>query len=65
MRSDTMVKQEGLKILKEHFGLVDMERFIALLNREHSNYTDWRTDIFENLTIEELAQKADEYSQTL
>ena len=39
MKNDALLKQEGLNILKEKLGLVDMERFIVLLNREKFDYT--------------------------
>ncbi len=34
MRSDTTIKHEGFNALKERLGVVDMERFIVLINRE-------------------------------
>lgn len=34
MRSDTIIKQEGFNALKEKPGVIEMERFIVLINRE-------------------------------
>ena len=65
MKTDNMVKQEGFKALKEKLGVVDMERFIALVNREKFDYTKWRKNLFNDLSLEELAKKADAFSKTL
>ena len=42
-----------------------MERFIVLVNREKFDYTVWRKNLFEDLKLEELAEKADKYSKEL
>ena len=34
MLAETALRREGMKILKERLGLVEAERFIALMNRE-------------------------------
>ena len=65
MKSDITIKHEGFMALKEKLGSVDMERFIVLINREKTNYTKWRKDLFEEMTMEELAKKADEFSTKL
>ena len=64
-KSDTVLKKEGFKILLDKLGLVDMERFIALINREKLDYTKWRKDLFEDMSIDELSTKADEFSNKL
>ena len=65
MLSDTVIKQKGFEALKDKLGIVEMERFIMLINREKFDYTKWRKDLFENMDIEELAGKADEFSKSL
>ena len=65
MRNDSLIKQEGLNALKEKLGPVDMERFIVLLNREKIDYTKWRKNLFEDKSIAELADEADNYSRSL
>jgi S-adenosylmethionine:tRNA ribosyltransferase-isomerase len=42
--TDTILKYEGLKVLNDHFGPVDMERFIVLLSREQNDYTKWHEE---------------------
>lgn len=40
--SDSELKSRGFMILVQAFGDVNAERFIALNNREPSDYTKWR-----------------------
>ena len=65
MRNDSVIKKEGLNALKEKLGPVDMERFIVLLNREKIDYTKWRKNLFEDKSIDDLADEADKYSSSL
>jgi hypothetical protein len=65
MRTDTLVKYEGLNVLYEHLGPVDMERFIALMLREPFNYTKWHENLDDTLSVRELSRKAMEYQQKL
>ena len=65
MISDTVIKQKGFEALKDKLGMVEMERFIMLINREKFDYTKWRKDLFEDMDIEELSRKANEFSESL
>ena len=65
MRSDAIIKQEGFNALKEKLGPVEMERFIVLINREKFDYTRWRKTLFEDMTVEKLADAADDYSRKI
>lgn len=65
MISDTVIKQKGFEALKDKLGIVEMERFIMLINREKFDYTKWRKDLFEDMDIEELSRQANEFSQSL
>ncbi len=65
MISDTVIKQKGFEALKDKLGMVEMERFIMLINREKFDYTKWRKDLFEDMDIEELSRKASEFSESL
>ena len=58
MITDTEVKLKGLKILAEHLGDVEAERFIALIQREPFDYTKWRQNLDGEMSIEEISQKA-------
>lgn len=65
MKSDTILKYEGFPALRAKLDPVELERFIVLLKRESFDYTKWRKDLFEDLSLEELAEKADQFSQGL
>ena len=65
IQTDTLIKKEGFEVLRNKLGEVNMERFIVLVNREKFNYTKWRKNLFEDLKLEELAEKADQYSKGL
>ena len=64
MRTDTIVKQEGINALISSLGYVDAERFIMLISKEHFDYTKWREIYLDDgLNIRELSKKAQEYSK--
>ncbi len=66
MKTDTIVKQEGMNALISKLGYVDAERFIVLLSREPFDYTKWREHHLDNnLSVRELSQKAMAYSKNL
>ncbi len=65
IQTDALIKKEGFEVLRNKLGEVNMERFIVLVNREKFNYTEWRKNLFEDLKLEELAEKADQYSKGL
>jgi hypothetical protein len=65
VRTDTLVKVEGMKILSESLGLVDAERFVALMSHEPFDYTEWRQNLKEEDNVKELSRLAMEYQKTL
>ncbi|KPA13839.1 hypothetical protein MHK_005953 [Candidatus Magnetomorum sp. HK-1] len=58
MMTNTEIKVKGLQILTNYIGIVEAERFVALIQQEPFDYTKWRDDLFEDLTIEEISKKA-------
>ena len=60
-----MIKKEGFQALKEKLGPVEFERFLVILNREKFDNTKWRKNLFEDLPLEELANRAGQYSRNL
>ena len=59
MRTDTLVKTEGMKTLLDNLGRVDAERFISLIIREPFDYTAWRSNLQEeNISLRDLSNKA-------
>ncbi len=49
---------KGLQVLTEFLGDVEAERFVSLIQRERFDYTKWRQDLDENLSIKEISKKA-------
>jgi len=58
MITDTEIKSKGLQLLATHLGDVEAERFVALIQREPFDYTKWRQDMDEELSLEEISRKA-------
>jgi hypothetical protein len=61
MRTDTILRNEGTQVLMENLGLVEAERFIMLIQREPFDYTQWQANLFEDMSLEEISQKATDY----
>ena len=58
MKTDTIIKNEGMKILIEHLGKIEVERFISLITREPFDYTKWRNELWEGKTVKEISEAA-------
>lgn len=58
MMTNTEIKVKGLQVLTKSIGIVEAERFVALIQQEPFDYTKWREDLFEDLTIEEISKNA-------
>lgn len=63
MITDTEIRVKGVQILAQYLGDIEMERFIALIQREPFDYTQWRQSIDTDDSIEELSRKAMELRQ--
>jgi len=64
MRSNTIIKDEGMRALAEKLGPVDAERFITLIRREPFDYTEWRQNLYKDMPLDEFLKKADEFHRT-
>jgi hypothetical protein len=58
MRTDTIIRNEGTQVLMDNLGLVEAERFIMLIQKEPFDYTRWQENLFEDMSIDEISQKA-------
>lgn len=58
MMTDTELRVKGVQILAQHLGDVEMERFIALIQREPFDYTHWRQTIHTDQSIEDISKEA-------
>ena len=65
MRTDSEIKMSGFEILSHNLGVIETERFIALIQREKFDYTKWRENLFKGLSGEEISRRAMEFQKTL
>jgi len=61
MRSNSVLKDAGMRILAERLGLVEAERFIALMRREPFDYTQWRRELYSDVPLDTFLQDAQKY----
>ena len=53
--NDAVLSARCMDVLVSNVGLLETERFIAHLSRESMDYTKWRQDQFDDVSLEELA----------
>ncbi len=56
--TDTELRLMGVRALARALGDIEAERFIALIQREPFDYTHWRQDKWEDLSIDEISRRA-------
>jgi hypothetical protein len=63
--SDTaVIMSRGMNCLLEKLGVLETEIFISHLLREPFDYTKWRRDnLYDNMSLHELNQKAAQYAK--
>jgi hypothetical protein len=65
MQTDTVLRCEGMKVLAANLGIVEAERFVALIQREPFDYTEWRQGLFEGMSLDTFLENARQYSERL
>ena len=63
--TDTVLGIEAIKCLIERFGVVRTERFISLLIKEPFDYTKWQTDLYSDMSVNELFDAASSWKESL
>jgi hypothetical protein len=58
--TDTVLRSAGYKCLVREFGRVGAERFIALIIAEPFDYTKWSENLYEDMSLRDLHDKAAE-----
>ncbi|MBU0700440.1 hypothetical protein KKE26_03980 [bacterium] len=58
MMTDTEIRLKGIQVLTDYIGDVEAERFVALIQREPFDYTKWHQGMDEDLSVEEISEKA-------
>lgn len=51
----------GMKLLNDNLGSIETEIFITNVKNHGFDYTQWRENLWEDLTLNELLQKAAAY----
>ncbi|MDR1202672.1 MAG: hypothetical protein LBL58_13750 [Tannerellaceae bacterium] len=53
---------KGMRCLSNELGILNAERFVALLLREPFDYTEWRqSNLFAGMSLDEIIDEADKY----
>ena len=63
MKTDNVLRYEAMELLMQTFGLVDAERFICKVKRDTFDYTEWRHDQWNDMSIDEIHEAAAEYAR--
>jgi len=58
MNAEMILRDKGMRILINHLGQVEAERFISLIIREPFDYTEWQKDLFNDISVRELSNSA-------
>ncbi|MDS4018972.1 MAG: hypothetical protein RKR03_00435 [Candidatus Competibacter sp.] len=65
MTTETELHLQGMRVLIDVLGLVETERFLAAINREQFDYTEWCKHGLPDLSIDEIAARANSLSASL
>ncbi len=58
MFTDTEIKATGFRALVAALGDVQAEKFIALIQREPFDYTQWQQNLWPDKSVDEISQAA-------
>ena len=61
MITDQEIRLNGMRTLIQALGEVQAERFIALIQRDNFDYTQWQQDLFNEMSVEELSLQAQKH----
>nr|AGS51629.1 hypothetical protein [uncultured bacterium contig00017] len=53
----------GMRLLREKLGLIECEIFISNIKQDRFDYTEWRENLYEDMTLEELVSRAAEFER--
>ena len=63
MNNSIEIMNEGINCLIRELGVVKAEEFISIINREKFDYTKWRQNLFEDMSLEKLNNAAVQYAK--
>lgn len=53
--------ERGMQCLVESLGDIEAEQFVAAINREKFDYTEWQRNFFDDMKAEEFNSEAVDY----
>ncbi|MFZ4539245.1 hypothetical protein [Propionivibrio sp.] len=65
MRTESEIRMQGMQALIGSLGLIETERFLIAVNQDKFNYTEWRRQGLPDMSIEQIAATANEFSNQL
>ena len=63
MDSTMEIMNKGMNCLIQQMGIVDAEKFISIINREKFDYTKWRQNLFEDMSLDDINKEAAAFSK--
>ena len=61
--NDAILMSTGMKTLIDGLGVVDAERFVFLVNKEHGDYTEFRHTLFDGMSLDDMCREASQAKQ--
>ena len=58
--TESQLRIDGMKALTDRLGMVEAERFVAILLREKFDYTQWRRSLWGNISLDKLWEMGQE-----
>ena len=63
MRTEMILKIEAMDLLLRTFGSLETERFITSIKSSNFDYTEWRKNLWNDKSLEEIHNMAIEFEQ--
>ncbi len=54
----------GMDCLVDKFGIVNTEKFITAVRSRNPDYTEWRQQMYEGMTVEEFDASVDDFAKS-
>lgn len=64
MNSAVELMDAGFACLVERLGIVDAERFVAMIKRDSFDYTLWRREYFDKMDLIQVSEEAFSYAES-
>ena len=65
MRTESEIRLQGMQALISSLGLIEAERFLIAVNQDNFNYTEWRRTGLPEMSVEQIAAAANQFSKQL